>query len=196
MADVDITKETLRERILETATSLFGERGVTSTSMREIAEALGVTKGALYYHFENKDQLHLEIHLRLITSILEQLEEIAASEATYPERIRRVVELTLRLIAEQRDAFAVLLREGGRLESSEWVELAVKRDQFRKQLEGLIRGATDTGVFQVKDVGVATLALLGMCNWSYTWIELGGQVSVEDIARQFADIFIDGVRVR
>ena len=93
-------KASTRERILDIALELFVDQGYEKTSLRDIAERLGTTKAALYYHFENKDQLHLEIHLRLITSILEQLDEIAESEATYPERIRRVVELTLRLAEE------------------------------------------------------------------------------------------------
>ncbi len=66
-----------RERILDVALELFNEHGYDKTSLREIAEHLGVTKAALYYHFERKEDLLLELHLRLHElgrGILDQLD--------------------------------------------------------------------------------------------------------------------------
>lgn len=54
-----------RERILDVALDLFTERGYDGTSLREIAEELGLTKAALYYHFESKEDILLALHLRL-----------------------------------------------------------------------------------------------------------------------------------
>jgi len=58
------TKDT-RERILDVALDLFIEQGFDGTSLRQIAERLGVTKAALYYHFESKDDILLALHMRL-----------------------------------------------------------------------------------------------------------------------------------
>jgi len=54
-----------KERILDVALELFNEQGYESTSLREIADRLGVTKAALYYHFARKEDILLELHLRL-----------------------------------------------------------------------------------------------------------------------------------
>jgi AcrR family transcriptional regulator len=54
-----------RERILDVALELFNDQGYDGTSLREIAERLGITKAALYYHFERKEDILLELHLRL-----------------------------------------------------------------------------------------------------------------------------------
>ncbi|HEY7003821.1 MAG TPA: helix-turn-helix domain-containing protein [Gaiellaceae bacterium] len=54
-----------RERILDVALELFNEQGYDKTSLRQIAERLDVTKAALYYHFERKEDILLELHLRL-----------------------------------------------------------------------------------------------------------------------------------
>jgi AcrR family transcriptional regulator len=56
-----------RERILDVALDLFNEQGYDKASLREIAERLGVTKAALYYHFERKEDILLELHMRLHT---------------------------------------------------------------------------------------------------------------------------------
>jgi AcrR family transcriptional regulator len=54
-----------RERILDVALELFTEQGYEQTSLREIAERLGVTKAALYFHFERKEDILFELHMRL-----------------------------------------------------------------------------------------------------------------------------------
>ena len=58
------TRDT-RERILDAALDLFIEQGFDGTSLRQIAEQLGVTKAALYYHFTSKDDILMALHLRL-----------------------------------------------------------------------------------------------------------------------------------
>jgi AcrR family transcriptional regulator len=68
-----------RERILDIALELFTEQGYDKTSLRDIAERLGTTKAALYYHFERKEDILLELHLRLHAlgkEVLEQLGEL------------------------------------------------------------------------------------------------------------------------
>ena len=68
-----------RERILNVALDLFNEQGYDKASLREIAERLGVTKAALYYHFERKEDILLELHLRLHAlgrDLIEQLEGV------------------------------------------------------------------------------------------------------------------------
>ncbi|HEY6472635.1 MAG TPA: TetR family transcriptional regulator [Acidimicrobiales bacterium] len=59
------TKADTRDRILDVALELFTEQGFDGTSLREIAERLGVTKAALYYHFESKDDILLALHMRM-----------------------------------------------------------------------------------------------------------------------------------
>jgi AcrR family transcriptional regulator len=54
-----------RERILDVALDLFTEKGYDGTSLREIAERLGVTKAALYYHFASKEDILMALHMRL-----------------------------------------------------------------------------------------------------------------------------------
>lgn len=54
-----------RERILDVALELFSDQGYEKTSVREIAERLGITKPAIYYHFSGKDDILISLHLRL-----------------------------------------------------------------------------------------------------------------------------------
>jgi AcrR family transcriptional regulator len=68
-----------RQRILDVALDLFTEQGYDKTSLREIADSLGFTKAALYYHFERKEDILLALHLRLHSlgrDMLDQLDHL------------------------------------------------------------------------------------------------------------------------
>ncbi|MEV4068452.1 TetR/AcrR family transcriptional regulator [Nonomuraea fuscirosea] len=83
-------REDTRTRIQEIALRLFTEQGYEATSLREIAEELGVTKAALYYHFKTKD----DIVTSLVDKRLEELEELlewVRSRPRTPEMRRELV---------------------------------------------------------------------------------------------------------
>jgi AcrR family transcriptional regulator len=69
-----------RERILDIALELFVEQGYDKTSLRDIATRLGTTKAALYYHFERKQDILLELHLRLHALVRDTLESLERVE--------------------------------------------------------------------------------------------------------------------
>jgi AcrR family transcriptional regulator len=99
----------MRERILDVALELFNEQGYDKTSLREIAERLDVTKAALYYHFERKEDILLELHLRLHalgTDLLDQLDALgddALAAAAWPQ----IVDAFIDQVLANRDLFLV-----------------------------------------------------------------------------------------
>ena len=93
----DTAPRTTRERILDIALELFTEQGYDKTSLRDIAERLDVTKAALYYHFERKEDILLELHLRLHALGREALDYLESLDATSSARMpgrgpRRVID--------------------------------------------------------------------------------------------------------
>jgi AcrR family transcriptional regulator len=71
-----------RERILDAALDLFIEKGFDKTSLREIAEQIGVTKAALYYHFASKEDILMALHLRLHEFGFDALAQFGDKEPT------------------------------------------------------------------------------------------------------------------
>jgi AcrR family transcriptional regulator len=89
-----------RERILEVALKLFNERGYDKTSLREIAERLDVTKAALYYHFDRKEDILLELDRRLRGvggDVLDELDRLADDEIlrAWPDLLDRFIDQLL-----------------------------------------------------------------------------------------------------
>lgn len=78
-----------RQKLVETAIDLFYERGVSATTLEHIAEAAGLTRGALYWHFENKRDLISGVHEHFHMSILETINKELGNEDNPPlERIK------------------------------------------------------------------------------------------------------------
>jgi AcrR family transcriptional regulator len=117
-----------RADIQEAALSLFTERGYDATSMREIAEQLGITKAALYYHFDSKEAVIRSLftdHLRALDDLLDWAAEQPRSPALASELLGRWLTLsgqrglkTMRFAAANHTALksAVPPGQGGALE--------------------------------------------------------------------------------
>ncbi|SCG73439.1 TetR/AcrR family transcriptional regulator [Micromonospora inositola] len=79
--------EALPQRLLAVATRLFAEKGFEKTSVQEIVEAAGVTKGAMYHYFAGKDDLLQEIYERLLRTQRERLEATMAEAQPVARRL-------------------------------------------------------------------------------------------------------------
>ncbi|HEY4827216.1 MAG TPA: helix-turn-helix domain-containing protein [Solirubrobacteraceae bacterium] len=107
-----------RERILDIALDLFSERGYDKTSLRDIAERLGTTKAALYYHFARKEDILLELHLRLHEigyDVLTQLDGLRDAQA-YVEAWPRLMDEFIDRVSANRDLVVLHLRNVHALE--------------------------------------------------------------------------------
>ena len=107
-----------RERILDIALELFSERGYDKTSLRDIADRLGTTKAALYYHFARKEDILLELHLRLHEigyDVLAQLDGLDSAQA-YVEAWPRLMDQLIDRVTHNRDLILLHLRNVQALE--------------------------------------------------------------------------------
>jgi len=92
-----------RVQILDAAEKLFLEKGIVNTSMVEIARAMGITKVTLYRYFANKDEIAIEIQIRMLNKI-SAVSESYDMESTR-EVIRNKVHLRIEYFDELRDAY-------------------------------------------------------------------------------------------
>jgi len=149
-----------RERILEVALELFTRQGYDKTSLRDIAERLQITKAALYYYFERKEDILLELHLRFHakgTNLLDELEAAPdgpARVALWPRLADEMIdfmaehrELVL-LHSRNRSAFETLARSERNRQENEDLEARFTRilSSTAIPLRERVRMAAITGV--------------------------------------------------
>ena len=182
------------ESLIQNATELFASRGYDATSVNDIVEAASVTKGALYYYFDTKEDLLFAIHQRFISAEMAQAQKILAQKLEPVERLRRLIISLIESIAQFRNEVTVFFREMHRLSPQLFEQVATIRDRYEAIFEQTMRDGQAYGIFRPDcDARLMTLALFGQCNWTYTWMKMEGPLSPGQIGEQFADIFLKGV---
>jgi AcrR family transcriptional regulator len=108
-----------RERILEQARHLFARHGYHGVSVRDIAQASGLSNAALYYHFGSKEGLYFEVLRSHVATVASRLQEAAAGEAICRQRLSRVAHAYARIILESRGVVQTLLRDLAQFDEEE-----------------------------------------------------------------------------
>lgn len=145
-----------RDRILEAALDLFAGRSYRAASMRQIAEAVGITKASLYHHFRSKQEILSE----LLTPLLDQLDAVlsaAAPERAIVPRRKQILEASADVMLSHREVLTLLLRDTS-VYGEEGFELSARIVVWMENATKLLTGGRNTWKEQVR----ATQALAAL----------------------------------
>ena len=188
------TENDLREQILSTAKSLFIQQGYHGLAMRQISDALGVSKAALYYHFKDKEELFLAILSVNMDEIESAIDLIQAREVSCGEKITLFVEYVLKQPTEQRAMIRLASQEMSQLSAISRKKFdKTYHDQFTGKLQAIFEAGVANGEFRPIDPAIATWALLGIM-YPYFYPAHSGATPVRaEIIQQIISIYMDGV---
>ena len=182
------------EEVYTAALRLFREKGYHATSMQDIAEAVGLYKGSLYHYISGKEDLLVLVFQRAMGGLLDQVERIALNASLSPsEQLRQVIALHVGAVAENLDALTVYLHEYRALTGPAFDRVAEQRERYATLVSDVVARGVHAGEFRAPDVGIATLGLIGMCNWVCQWYRPDGRLAPPQIAARFADLVLDGL---
>lgn len=182
-----------RDQVLAVAVALFNEQGYDATSVADLAARLGLTKSALYHHFDSKEQLlalALDEALDGLEGVLDQ--PVAGDPA---ERLAAVLHGAVRVLVDKLPYVTLLLRVRGNSE----VERAAleRRRAFDHRVTALVVEAQSAGQVRADvDGAVATRLVFGMVNSLVEWYRPGGPVDGEQLAHDVVAVALDGMRTR
>ena len=126
-----------RERILNVALDLFIEKGFDKTSLRELAEQLGVTKAALYYHFASKEDILMALHLRLHEFGADALTQLGDHEPT-PARWADLLDQVVDQMLAHRKIFLLHERNQAALEALHQEEHDVQHEDLQANIRRVL----------------------------------------------------------
>jgi len=132
--DGDQAGASTREKILDVALDLFTDQGFDGTSMREIAERLGITKPSIYYHFTSKEEILLALHMRVHELSQEALARLAGQAITLETWGSALTEL-LDQMAAHRKLFLMHERNQAALEKLHRKDHDDEHDDFQQRLQ-------------------------------------------------------------
>ncbi len=152
-----------RAAILEAAKLLFMQEGFRGISMRQIAEAVGVTKAALYYHFKDKEELFVAIVEQYLVAMSILIDEVTDSSQDTRAQIGELVHRILAQPPEQRSIIRLASQELSNISPENRVRfLEMYHGRFVNRITALLQAGMERGELRQMNANVATWALLGM----------------------------------
>ena len=162
--------DTKRPVIVRAATSLFAEKGIDGTSMRDIAEAAGVREAAIYRHFAGKNDLAREIFLSWYGWYCRELQRIASGSGGTLDKLRQIVGHEFSAVTDHSEAFVYFCENEARFVRSLPLEIVSGRRVFT----AFIRGGQAKGEVRAGSPDLLADMLSGaLCAVALTWLRTG-----------------------
>jgi AcrR family transcriptional regulator len=175
--------------ILRAAARVFRERGYHGGTLEEVGARLGITRAALYYYFKNKQAVLRELLTRAMHAGVADIEAAIASSDDPEERLTAAITSLIELIARERDLFTIYFQENEAVMRAAGEEARELEAEYARRFTALVAEVLAArGVGDV-DPGVVARGLLGMCNWTYRWLQPGGPLTPREIAAQWSAVF-------
>lgn len=188
------TEKDLSQKILETAKNLFVEKGYHGMSMREISDALGVSKAALYYYFKDKEELFLAILKIYLDDMSNRLDNITAEPVSSAEKVQLFVEFVLAQPAEQRATIRLASQEINQLSpESRRTFGALYREKFIHKLQAILQEGMNQGDFRKMPGDVSVWALLGIMFPYFYPTHLVDSSIPKETVEEVVKIFLTGI---
>ncbi|WP_119672548.1 TetR/AcrR family transcriptional regulator [Deinococcus sp. RM] len=189
------TAKPRREQILDSASRLFSERGYHATSMRDLAGELGMQGGSLYAHIASKEELLIEIVNQASRQFDEALFTLRGEPMRADEKLREAMFRHIRVVADNMDSATVFFHEWKHLSPEAYARVTGWRDTIDGFYRELVTQGVQEGTFRADlDVKMTAYLILSAVNWAYTWYRPGGSMSPREVADQFAEMLLSGLR--
>ncbi len=178
---------------MKAAAKAFRRLGYHGATVEQIATALRMKKGNLYYYFRNKEEILFACHQYSLDRLTQLLDEIDASGAAADVRLRRLIDAFVHTILDELHGTALFL-ELEALSPAHLKAVIARRDAFERGVRQVIEDGMADGAFAPGDPKLLAFALFGAVNWIPRWYSPAGPASSQTIADRFADFLIGGLR--
>jgi AcrR family transcriptional regulator len=183
----------IRVDILKSAAKAFRKLGYHGATVEEIASALHMKKGNLYYYFRNKEEILFACHQYSLDRLTQLFEEVQATPASPDQKLRRLIVAFVHTILDELHGTALFL-DLEALSPAHLKAVIVRRDRFEHGVRQIVQEGIATGLFAPGDAKLLAFALFGAVNWIPRWFSPNGPATSQEIADRFADYLISGLR--
>lgn len=173
------------------AAELWAASGYHGTGIEELSQSVGLRRGALYHHIGSKEGLLYEVSRAAIVRLLDATHDDPTASAE--DRLRALSRQLMVDIAAHLAEWTVFFREVPWL-TGEWrAEVFELRDRYEAIWQSVLDDGVATGEFRPLG-SLAVKGILGMHNYAYLWLRPHGRLRPEEVADQFLEVLLGGVR--
>jgi AcrR family transcriptional regulator len=186
--------ETKRRALVREAARAFGRRGFHNTSLEDIAEALGVTKPALYRYVRTKHEILYEAKSIAFDAGAKARESAFAATQDPLERLRLYIILYIELVTSELGSYAVLAEPVTSLPPEYAEPIRLRMREADRALRDMVQAAMDSGTLPPGDPKLVVAFFMGAINHIARWYTPDGPLTGRQIGEAFAGFILNGLR--
>lgn len=193
----EVKKADLKKaEILRAAARVFRTKGYHAARIQDIADALHMQKGSLYYYIETKEDLLKGLVEDILEQSVELLSNIQDTTHTPAEKVKLCIASHMRLFHNNIDAFGVFISEDLHfINKNSEKDIFLLMRNYEKGWNDIFEEGMQSGEFRKElDYRMALKGILGMLNWSYRWYHVKEGYTIEQVADIFSDLILNGVK--
>ena len=194
MAKTPRKKASKKGLILLKAAAMFRQRGFSATSMRDLAEAVGIEAASLYNHIRSKQEILEAICFEMANLFNEHMDQVEASSENTIAKIEQVLRFHIRQIIDNYEQVFVTDREWRHLEEPYLSNFQTQRRTYRKRFAALIEQGIEKKEIRRIDAPTAVLILLHAIGGIESWHRSRKKINARELEENMLTILIDGLR--
>lgn len=185
--------ERRNQEIFDTAAHLFANRGYARTSIRDLAEALGMQKSSLYHYFDSKEDLLHRMLDQFMDQALERIESLCGQDLPPLEKLAEFMRFYTHIYAGDRDRLMLLVNDLDCLTPQRKTQVVAKQRRYVAVIRSILAELKQAGLLADLPLPVLVFAFFGMVHYTPKWYRPDGAVSPEELGEVFRQVFCHGV---
>jgi TetR/AcrR family transcriptional regulator, cholesterol catabolism regulator len=185
---------TRKETIIETAARLFRERGFSATSMRDLAEQVGVEAASLYNHISSKAELLQEICFKVANKFMNNIDGVEATDSSSIKKVEAILRFHIQHMVNHYEEVYVSDREWKHLTEPYLSNMQTQRRAYRQRVASIIEDGIQKGEIKKIDAPTAVLIMLHAISGIESWHRSTKKISGEILEENMVTILIGGLK--
>ncbi|WP_205512976.1 TetR/AcrR family transcriptional regulator [Longitalea arenae] len=186
---------TRKDVIIAKAAKLFREKGFSATSMRDLAEHVGVEAASLYNHISSKAEILQEICFKTANNFMSHIEEVDATpNKTAIEKIQAILRFHIKQMLDNYEEVYVSDREWKHLTDPYLSNMQSQRRAYRQRIASVIEEGIRKGEIKPIDAPTAVLIMLHAVSGIESWHRSKKKIAGEVLEDNMVQILVDGLR--
>lgn len=184
-----------KEQVIRKAAELFREKGYAASSMRDLAQKLGIEAASLYSHIKSKEEILHNLCFDMATEFRKSLVEVEKMNVTAGEKLKLGIIGHVQVMAKDLIASAVFMNEHRHLSQPSLRDFLLLRINYINRFKTIIETGIKSGEFkETIDTKLAVMTLFSSLNWMPLWYDPSSPIQPTELGEQLADMLVNGLK--
>jgi AcrR family transcriptional regulator len=184
-----------KEQVIRSAAELFKEKGYAASSMRDLAQKLGIEAASLYSHIKSKEEILQTLCFDMAAEFRTSLEQVEQQKVSAKEKLSLGIIGHVNVMAKDLTASAVFMNEHRHLSQPYLRDFLLLRINYINRFKSIIEEGVQSNEFKKNiDTKLAVMTLFSSLNWMPLWYSPKGSIEPKVLGQQLADMLVNGLK--